>query len=80
MFERELSETMVVAAVRQGEIITAYPDDTPYPSWLMLWFHEGFPIHVVVARNLENGSCYIITAYIPSERLWDKAFKEREKS
>ncbi len=36
MFERSIQDEDVRTVLRQGEVIEAYPDDTPYPSYLML--------------------------------------------
>jgi len=35
----------------QGEEVAAYPDDRPYPSYLVLYYINQRPIHVVVAVN-----------------------------
>ncbi len=78
MFERELSRDDVVSAIQQGEIIKDYPDDTPYPSCLIVWFVRQTPVHVVVGRNPEDFSCYVVTAYVPSETLWQPGFRERK--
>ncbi len=78
MFERELSRDDVVSAIEKGEIIKDYPDDTPYPSNLLLWFKGQVPVHGVVGRNPDDFSCYVVTAYIPSEALWQPGFRERK--
>lgn len=36
MFEREISESDVVAVIQNGQIIEEYSDDPPYPSQLLL--------------------------------------------
>lgn len=51
MFERSLGRDAILEAVRGGEVIAEYPDDSPYPSCLVLGFVAGGPIHVVVARD-----------------------------
>ena len=78
MFERSLSRDDVVCAIEQGEAIKDYPEDQPYPSCLILWFLNATPIHVVVARNSVDLSCYIVTAYVPSEAIWQVGFKEKK--
>ena len=78
MFERDLSRDDIVAVVEQGEVIKEYPDDTPYPSRLLLGFRQNTPIHIVVGRDPENFSCYVITAYVPSTELWEPGFRERK--
>jgi hypothetical protein len=48
MFQRAISEIDVSAVLATGETIETYPDDTPYPSRLVLgWlglaeWHAGF--------------------------------------
>ncbi len=78
MFDRELSKDMVVAAILEGEIVSDYPLDQPYPSRLLFGMVENKPIHVVVARDDIDYSCYVITAYIPSLKLWLADFKTRK--
>jgi len=79
IFERSLSKDDVVSAIQYGEIVSDYPDDQPYPSRLLLGVVENKPIHVVVARDEIDYSCYVITAYIPSSRLWHANFKTRKQ-
>lgn len=39
MFQRNFTEKEVREVIESGEIIESYPDDTPYPSRLMLgWY------------------------------------------
>lgn len=78
MFERKLTRDNIASAITEGEIIRNYPDDTPYPSNLLLWFKDGLPIHVVAAQNAEDRSCYVITAYVPSDKLWQPGFREKK--
>lgn len=80
MFARDISKTSVTSAILLGEIIMEYSDDQPYPSYLVLWFNGETPVHVVIAQNKEDDSCYVITAYIPSEALWEVDFKTRKPS
>ncbi len=36
MFERAITRDQVRSVVEAGEIIASYPDDIPYPSYLVL--------------------------------------------
>jgi len=45
MFERTISEEDVRAVILSGEVIREYPDDTPYPSRLMLGWRLQRAIH-----------------------------------
>ncbi len=79
MFDRELSKSDVIEAIRNGETLSDYPDDQPYPSKLLLGIIKEKPIHIVVARNKISYSCYVITAYSPSLKLWHADFKTRKQ-
>jgi hypothetical protein len=77
MFEREISPEDVLNVVRTGEIIKEYSDDKPYPSFLILKFVNNKPIHIVVAKNEENGLCFVVTVYEPDPAIWSKNFKNK---
>ncbi|MFB0533457.1 MAG: DUF4258 domain-containing protein [Anaerolineae bacterium] len=54
-----------------GEIIEDYPDDTPYPSCLVLGrTQRGRPVHVVCAHVPEEDRSIIITVYEPDPDRW----------
>ncbi|MFQ5985432.1 MAG: DUF4258 domain-containing protein [Alphaproteobacteria bacterium] len=80
MFERGIEAKDVERVLRHGEVVEEYPDDTPFPSCLMLKFVEGRPIHVVVAFESETRTCHVMTAYPPDPDLWDAGFKQRKSS
>jgi hypothetical protein len=80
MFERGIRKEFVIEVIRTGEIIVSYPDDFPYPSFLMLGFNKTTPIHAVVARDDIDGSCYVITVYLPKDEIWEADFRERRES
>lgn len=80
MFKREIPPKVVRKMVFEGEVIADYPDDTPYPSVLMLGFQEGRPVHVVVARDDLSRVCHVVTVYCPDPRLWAADFKTRRES
>jgi Domain of unknown function (DUF4258) len=75
MFERFISGPQVRKVLQTGEIIEDYPDDTPFPSRLVLGFVENRPLHVVVAEN--DSTCHIITVYAPELTIWEPDFKTR---
>ncbi|HFD88290.1 MAG TPA: DUF4258 domain-containing protein [Gammaproteobacteria bacterium] len=77
MFERSLDKDVVLEAIEHGEIIATYPDEQPYPCSLLLWFCDARAVHVVVARDSSDSSCYVVTAYFPSPELWSTDFKTR---
>jgi Domain of unknown function (DUF4258) len=76
IFQRGLTLQAVVQALEQGELITNYPDDQPYPSKLVLGWDAGVPVHVVAALT-EQGDTVVITAYVPETSLWDETFKRK---
>ena len=71
LFERGLSGDDVRSVLCDGEEISSYPDDTPYPSCVMLGFMEGRAVHVVVAQEENTRTCYVITVYRPNPDLWE---------
>lgn len=77
MFERAIDKDSVIEVLRTGEVIAEYPDDEPYPSYLMLGFLGGRPLHVVVAVEKEPEICHVVTAYDPDPAIWDKNFRKR---
>ncbi len=79
MFERRISPEAVYHVVREGEIVQSYPEDEPYPSWLLLGFWEGQPVHVVVARDEVTGNCWVVTVYRPGPDRWAEDFKTRKE-
>jgi len=79
MFSRSISKENVINVINNGEVIVEYPDDKPYPCYLMLGFIDSKPIHIVLAFNKEERTCIVVTSYIPSSELWAKDFRERKK-
>ena len=77
MFERAISAEDVQAVLRDGETIESYPEDTPYPSRLVLGFRAHRPLHVVIAENLAEDTQMVITVYEPDPALWDEHFRKR---
>lgn len=77
MFERSISVEAVRAVVTSGEMLTAYPDDTPYPSRLLLGWINGRPLHIVATDNPAERETIIITAYEPDPNQWEADFKRR---
>jgi hypothetical protein len=65
MFTRSIKKEEGLSVVRSGEIIAEYPDDYPLPSYLILGFFGGGPLHVVFSINQKDLTCYVITVYQP---------------
>jgi len=79
MFARSMSVADVRVVIQEGTCIRDYPDDAPYPSGLMLGFAGTRPVHAVVARDLVERRCIVVTAYEPDPALWTDDFTERRK-
>ncbi|MBW4428698.1 MAG: DUF4258 domain-containing protein [Nostoc desertorum CM1-VF14] len=79
MFYRRISQKEVKTAISYGEVIEENPDDTPYPSYLILDFLEGKPIHVVFSYNEDTDTGYVVTAYIPDSNIWLDGFRTRRQ-
>lgn len=79
MFERDISTDDVSSVLREGRTIQEYPDDTPYPSKLILGFIDQTPLHVVASYDTIERGIIIITVYEPDRDLWDNEFKARLK-
>lgn len=77
MFQRSISTADVAAVLTEGKFIIDYPEDTPYPSRLMLGWRGERPIHIVAADTPENETI-VITVYEPDPALWEPGF-ERKK-
>lgn len=77
--QREFQKDSVVEAVRNGEIIQEYPNDKPYPSYLLLAIINKEPIHIVAAYNENENEVYVITVYSPDKKIWLNDFKQKRK-
>ncbi|WPL16078.1 hypothetical protein Thiowin_01015 [Thiorhodovibrio winogradskyi] len=77
MFERGLSPAVVEQSIATAEPIKEYPDERPFPSVLLLAFHQQTPVHLVVAKNPLTEDCVVVTVYIPDAKLWRDDFKTR---
>jgi len=78
MFERQINAEAVISVVRYGEVIAEYMDDQPYPSFLLLGFVNGNPLHVVGIEQ-KSKVARIITVYVPEKGMWSEDYKTREK-
>jgi hypothetical protein len=63
--------------LENGSIVEEYPEDFPYPSFLvMLWLGQR-PVHVVAANNDTDSETIIITVYEPDPLKWNTGFTRR---
>lgn len=77
MFQRQIAEAEIRQVLMTGEQIESYPDDRPYPSYLMLGFVGNRPVHVVAADAKDEAATIIISAYEPDPARWDATFRKR---
>jgi len=80
MFFRRISKDEIKRTIAYGDVIEEKPDDTPFPSYLILDFVAGRPIHVVFSYDEENDTGYVVTAYIPDIhdiQIWTDNFSKR---
>ena len=78
MFERQFSIDDINTVIASGATIEDYPDERPYPSWLVLGWRGARPVHVVVADNLSENELIVITIYEPEPGLWEGDFGRRK--
>lgn len=79
MFQRGIDEENVRHVLATGETIEEYPDDTPYPSRLVLGWYGSRPLHVAVADNPDAQETVVITVYEPDPGQWEPDFKRRKR-
>ncbi len=77
MFQHGIDEEDIRHVLKNGETIKSYPDDTPYPSRLVLGWLDARPVHVVAADDVEGGSTFVITVYEPDLELWESGFRRK---
>lgn len=77
VFKRMTERGFSPDTIKNGVIIKEYPDDTPYPSRLILGYDSNRPIHVVAAYDQNDDIEYIITVYEPNTQLWTSDFTKR---
>ena len=80
MFEWKIGKDEVVGVLRTGDVIMEYHEDRPFQSRLMLGFSGVRPFHVVAALDPATGTCYVITAYVPDQVIWQPDFRTRRSS
>lgn len=77
MFFRRISKDEVKRVINYGEVIEEKLDDNPFPSYLMFYFVNGKPLHVVFSYDKATDTGYVVTAYIPDSNLWTDNFRKR---
>ncbi len=79
LFQRGISTSDIENAIMHGEIIESYPNDYPYPSYLVLGIAiDSKYIHVVC--GIGDTELWLITAYYPDINKWDASLKIRKEN
>jgi hypothetical protein len=79
MVARGVSTADVESVISGGRVIIDYPDDTPFPSALLLGQVGGQPLHVVLAKNPADAACIVVTVYHPDPTQWSPDFQRRNR-
>jgi hypothetical protein len=77
MFQRHISVVDVHSVLLSGELIESYPDDVPYPSYLLIGWCGSRPVHIFAADNAAFCETIIITVYEPDLTNWENGFTRR---
>jgi len=78
MFRRRITDSDIRELIGLGTIIEEYPDDIPYPSFLVSGTVNSRPLHVVMAYNNVDREVIVITAYEPDPDSWSDNFTRRK--
>lgn len=76
MSDENITITEVKNVVLNGEVLRVYPEDPKGASRLMLGLPDGRAVHVVCAQQQET--IHVITAYLPSNEIWETDFKTKK--
>ena len=78
LVERNITLDDIEQTILSGKIIEEYPNDTPFPSCLILGQTANHaPLHVVASNDSEF--LYLITAYRPDLQKWSEDFSIRKE-
>ncbi len=78
MAQRGVSEEDVMQVLLTGETIQIYPDDTPFPSELVLGWRDRRPLHIVVATDTMRRRKIVVTVYEPRPDQWEADFRRKK--
>ncbi len=78
LLKRNISLERAEEVINEGIVILSYPDDSPYPSSLMLLEIDNRPLHVLVAKNGELDECIVVTVYEADPDIWETDFRTKK--
>src|SRR6266508_3519137 len=70
MLKHGIRSGQVREALERGERIEEYPEDMPFPSYLVLGV-SGRVLHVVAADDSDQDETIVITTYEPDPQEWE---------
>ena len=76
--ERGITVQDIIYTIQTGEIIEAYPTDTPFPSCLILGYSGERALHV--CASIDSDLVYVIMAYSPDPAKWEADWKTRKEA
>ena len=80
MLQRGIYRQEVLSVIEKAEIIERYPEDKPFPSFLLFGkIRGGVPIHIVTSVDERDEMLWIITVYRSSSDRWQPHFKRRKE-
>ena len=79
LIQRNILQSDVENALKNGEIIEQYENDYPFPSCLVYGINlNNEVLHIVCGSNDEE--LWIITAYYPDNKDWENDLKTRKET
>ena len=78
MIARFITEVEIRQVLEEGTVVEEYPDDLPYPGYLILGFVDTRPLHIVAEDNAFDEVTIIRTMYEPDPARWDSTFTQRK--
>lgn len=75
--EKQIKADDAVNVAKTGEVIREYPDESPFPCYLLLGWVKERPLHVVAALDAAAEQCILVTAYWPDPDLWEADFRTK---
>lgn len=79
MIARFITEVELRQVLEEGTLIEEYPDELPYPGYLILGYVDNRPLHIVAADNEFDKVTIVRTMYEPDPDRWDSTFTRRKR-
>lgn len=79
MLKHGIRSAEVREALTNGVRIEEYPDDTPFPSYLVLGSANARVPHIVASEDPLRNETIVITTYEPDPGDWESDHKTRKR-